>query len=70
MENHAPTIDPATTYEAAYAELQSILQALQGPAVSIEALRTQVARAAALLAFCQRRLREVETEVQQILPEE
>jgi exodeoxyribonuclease VII small subunit len=51
------------TYEAAYAELQQIVSALQNDSVSIDDLSEKVKRAAELVAFCQEKLRTIETEL-------
>jgi exodeoxyribonuclease VII small subunit len=51
------------TYEAAYAELQQIVSALQNDSISIDDLSEKVKRAAELVAFCQEKLRTIETEL-------
>lgn len=56
------------TYEAAYAELQQIVQELQGDAVGIDDLAARLARAQELIRFCRNRLRDIETEMDKILP--
>lgn len=60
MNEHAPLPD---TYEAAYAELQQLLQDLQNEAVGIDELSAKLARAADLIRFCRERLRQTEAEV-------
>lgn len=56
------------TYEAAYAELQQIVQELQGDAVGIDDLASRLARAQELIRFCRNRLRDIETEMDKISP--
>lgn len=56
------------TYETAYAELQQIVQDLQGDAVGIDDLAARLARAQELIRFCRNRLRDIETEMDKILP--
>ena len=51
------------TYETAYAELQQIIQDLQGEMVGIDDLAAKIARAQELIRFCRERLRQVEEEV-------
>ncbi len=51
------------SYEAAYAELQQIVQELQGETVSIDELAAKIVRAQDLIRFCRERLRQVEAEV-------
>lgn len=55
------------TYEAAYAELQEIVQALQEERISIDDLPAQIARAQVLIRFCRERLRQTEEEVGKLL---
>jgi exodeoxyribonuclease VII small subunit len=51
------------TYEAAYAELQQIVAALQSDSISIDDLSEKVKRAGKLVAFCQEKLRTIENEM-------
>ncbi|MCK6692939.1 MAG: exodeoxyribonuclease VII small subunit [Thermoanaerobaculia bacterium] len=51
------------SYEVAYAELQQIVQELQGETVSIDELAAKIARAQELIRFCRERLKAVETEI-------
>jgi exodeoxyribonuclease VII small subunit len=53
----------ALTYEAAWAEHQQIVQALQDEAVSIDDLAAKIARANELVRFCRERLRATEEEL-------
>jgi exodeoxyribonuclease VII small subunit len=51
------------TYEAAYAELQQIVTALQSDSISIDDLSEKIKRAGELVAFCQEKLRTIENEM-------
>ncbi len=55
------------TYESAYAELQQIVQDLQGELVGIDDLAVKIARAQELIRFCRERLRQTEEEVGKLL---
>jgi len=57
----------ALTYESAYAELQQIVQDLQGEMVGIDDLALKIERAQELVRFCRERLRQVEAEVGKIV---
>ena len=57
----------AQTYESAYAELQQIVQDLQGEMVDIDDLALKIERAQELVRFCRERLRQVEAEVGKIV---
>lgn len=67
--------DPTTpkdgdlTYEAAAAELETILEALESGETGIDDLARQVARAGELLKFCQDKLRDTEQAVHRIIEE-
>jgi exodeoxyribonuclease VII small subunit len=56
-------------YDEAFAELKTILEALQRDAIGVDALAEKVKRAAELIAFCGGRLRKAEGEVQKVLDE-
>lgn len=56
-------------YDAAFAELKEILDALQQDEIGVDALAEKVKRAAELIAFCGERLRTTEGEVQRVLDE-
>jgi exodeoxyribonuclease VII small subunit len=56
-------------YDAAFAELKTILDALQQDEIGVDALAEKVKRAAQLIAFCGDRLRKAEGEVQKVLDE-
>ena len=58
------------TYQAALQELQTILAELQEQQVSIDELGARSQRAAQLIAFCQDKLRQTETTIQSLFPEE
>ena len=51
------------SYDKAFAELQKILEELQGEEVSIDKLGIKIKKATTLLATCKGRLREVESEL-------
>ncbi len=55
------------TYEGAYRELQKISAEIESESVSVDVLAEKVKRAAELIAFCQSRLRDTETEVNNII---
>lgn len=58
------------TYESAYVELQSILEAIQSEEVSLDALATQLKRAKELIQFCKEKLRAVELELEDVFEED
>ncbi len=58
------------TYESAYAELQTILEAIQTDEVSLDALATQLKRAKELIQFCKEKLRSVELELEDVFEED
>jgi len=51
------------SYDKAYAELQKILEELQGEEVSIDKLSVKIKKANSLLSICKNRLRAVESEL-------
>jgi exodeoxyribonuclease VII small subunit len=55
--------DGIPPYEAAYAELQQIVQDLQEERVGIDDLAEKIARAGVLIRLCRERLRTAEDEV-------
>jgi exodeoxyribonuclease VII small subunit len=59
-----PQHEPALTYETAWAELQTIVQALQSEAIGVDALAEKIARAGELAAFCRERLRQTEARLE------
>lgn len=58
--------DVKLTYEAAYAELQQIVQEIQNETVGIDDLTAKIARASELIRFCRERLRMTEEEVKSL----
>jgi exodeoxyribonuclease VII small subunit len=58
------------TYETAYAELQTILEAIQTEEVSLDALAAQLKRAKELIQFCKEKLRAVESELEDVFDED
>lgn len=54
------------TYEAAMSELESIVQQVENGEMDIDHLSERLVRAKELIAFCQKRLTEVDSEVQKI----
>ena len=55
------------TYEAAYKEIQEILEELKNDEVSIDALEGKVQRAALLAKYCSEKLRNTEKRLEQII---
>ena len=55
------------TYEAAFAELKEIAAEIENETVSVDVLAEKVKRASVLIAFCQSKLRNTETEVNKII---
>lgn len=60
-------MDPQTTYESAFRELQEIAREIEHETVSVDLLAEKVKRASELIAFCQNKLRATETEVGKII---
>lgn len=60
-------MDPNTTYESAYRELQVIAKEIENETVSVDVLAEKVKRAAELITFCQNKLRSTELEVGKII---
>ena len=60
-------MDPQTTYESAYKELQQIAREIEQETVSVDVLAAKVARASELISFCQNKLRSTELEVTKII---
>lgn len=58
------------SYEAALAELGSIVNAVERGELEIDQLTTQLKRAQILLAQCKNQLQKVQTDVQKILDHE
>lgn len=55
------------SYEAAFAELKQIEQAISNDDVPVDELAAKVKRASLLIAFCQQQLTATETEVNNII---
>ena len=55
------------TYEAAYAELQEIVTALENETISVDELALKVKRATQLVEFCQGKLKSTEAELDKII---
>ena len=58
------------SYEAALAELDNIVNAVERGELEIDQLTTQLKRAQILLAQCKNQLQKVQTDVQKILDHE
>jgi len=63
-DKHAQT----PTYEEDYNELEEIVKAIETESVSVDVLAEKVKRAAELIAYCQTKLSETETEVTRSSP--
>jgi exodeoxyribonuclease VII small subunit len=63
MKKAGPTIN----YSEAYEELRETLDALEQGEVDIDELSAKVKRAAELIEFCQKRLKETELEVKRVV---
>jgi exodeoxyribonuclease VII small subunit len=60
----------AKTFDAAYTELQKIVDQLQSEDVSIDKLSTQIKKATDLVKFCKSKLRNVEDEIASVSEDE
>lgn len=56
-------------YESAYYELKEIVQEIEKGDISVDTLSDKVKRAGFLIEFCQKKLRETESDVDKILKE-
>lgn len=54
-------------YGASYEELQQILAALEQGEIDVDDLSAKVKRAAELIEFCQKRLKDAEVEVKRVV---
>lgn len=54
-------------YESAYNELKKIAQEIESESVSVDVLAEKVKRASELIAYCQKKLRSTEEEVNNII---
>lgn len=59
----APASEPPASYEAALAELDALVQAMEEGQLPLDQLLAGYRRGAHLLEFCRHRLTEVETQV-------
>jgi len=55
------------TYAQAYTEVQKILEGLDQGDIDVDELSEKVKRAAELIDFCQKRLRETELQVKRVM---
>lgn len=55
------------SYESAFEELQSIVNAIDNESVSVDELATKVERASELIKFCSKKLRDTESAVDRII---
>lgn len=60
-------MEQVLTYESAYAELSTIAREIESGSVSVDVLAEKVKRASELIAYCQSKLRDTETEVNKII---
>ena len=68
-EAPAPTPASALTYADAVAELEAILEGLEGDELDVDHLTAQVARAAELIGECRDRIAKTRFEVERIVTE-
>ena len=62
MDNEQETL----SYEQAYSELRQIIDRLENSDVNIDVLTKEIERAESLLDFCNKRLSQVEVDVQEL----
>ena len=62
MENEQETL----SYEQAYSELRQLIDRLENSDVNIDVLTKEIERAESLLDFCNKRLSQVEVDVQEL----
>lgn len=60
-------MEQTQTYEEAYKELSEIALEIENDTISVDQLAAKVKRASELIKLCQSRLREAETEVNNII---
>lgn len=60
-------MEQAQTYEEAYKELTEIAAEIENETISVDQLAQKVKRASELIKVCQAKLREAETEVNNII---
>ncbi|MFY7990740.1 MAG: exodeoxyribonuclease VII small subunit [Fluviicola sp.] len=56
-----------TTYEAAFNELQELINEIENGEISVDQLSEKVKRASVLIKFCKDKLRATELDVEKIL---
>lgn len=56
-----------SSYAEAMAELETIMQALQNGQLDVDDMVKQVQRASELIAFCQKKLTQTQTSLQEVL---
>lgn len=70
MDNDPETTEPTELdYSSAMAELESILNALEGDTLDVDGLAKKVARAARLIDHCRTRIENARTEVERVVVE-
>jgi exodeoxyribonuclease VII small subunit len=57
------------TYREAFAELEKILEELEGDNPDVDDLATRVRRASELIKFCKGKLHDTESEIEKIIDE-
>lgn len=60
-------MDNELTYESAYNELLQIAKEIEDESVSVDVLAEKVKRASELIAFCQKKLKTAEADVNNII---
>jgi exodeoxyribonuclease VII small subunit len=60
-------MDQELTYETAYNELTQIAREIEDESVSVDVLAEKVKRASELIAFCQKKLKTAEADVNKII---
>lgn len=60
-------MEPDLTYDKAYQELKSISQQIENESITVDVLAQKVKRAAELIDFCQKKLKDTESEVDKII---
>ena len=58
------------SFDKAFEQLQNIVDKLQGEDISIDKLSTELKKANELVKFCKDRLREVESDIEEIANDE
>lgn len=63
MKKMAKSKNTELSYEAALAELQAIVNQMQGEALGVDDLATKAKRASELIAYCKEKLRTTEKDI-------